>query len=271
MATISLLAKNALSFRSLHFTAILISAIGVFIFIHSAYMRWTNNSALLVSQGFITPSNNINDKYRWKLSPLAHNRIDKPSLANKTADILSHIHLSGIIHSSDKLLSRVILQEGGEQNVYSINDVLKSSRSTRIIDITKNQVFFSSGGKTAQLTLLAELTPSTAQPEMANDRPAPVRATLSDFIEATPVFDKNVLRGLRLLPRNKTELFSQAAIQPGDIAIQLNNISLTQQANITKAQEMLSQLHMAQLTLLRNALPKRINVSVQQFQEGQEK
>lgn len=271
MATISPLVKNALSYRPLHVIIILISMIGTFIFIHSTYMQWTNNKVARVSQNTITPLNSINDKYRWKLSKPAHNRTDKPSLASNAVDKLSNIHLSGIIHSSDKLASRVILQEKGEENVYSINDVLKSSSSTRITDITKNQVFFSSDGKTEQLTLLADLTPSTAPPERANIRPEPELITLSDFIETTPVFDKNVLRGLRLLPRNKTELFSRAIIQPGDIAIQLNNISLTQQANIKKAQEMLSHLQMAQLTLLRNASPKRINVSVQQFQEGNKK
>ena len=146
--------------------------------------------------------------------------------------------------------------------------MLKSSNSTRIIDITKNQVFFSSDGNTAQLTLLTELTPPAATPEKVNEQPAPTDVTLSDFIEAIPVVDKNVLR---LLPRGNTELFSRTAIAPGDIAIQLNNMSLTQQVNIPQAQEALTHLQTAQITLLRNASPKLINVAGQQFQDGQDK
>jgi hypothetical protein len=88
--------------------------------------------------------------------------MDKIALPSESLNILSRIHLSGIIHSSDKLSSRAILQEDGEQNIYSIDDVLKSSPSTRITDITQNQVFFSADGKTGQLTLLAELTPTSA-------------------------------------------------------------------------------------------------------------
>ena len=60
--------------------------------------------------------------------------------------------------------------------------------------------------------------------------------------------------GLRLLPRGNTELFSRTAIAPGDIAIQLNNMSLTQQANLTQAQEALRHLQTAQITLLRNEI-----------------
>ena len=271
MATISPLVKNALSYRTLSLMIILTSAMGIFIFIYSAYIQWGNNKASLINEDIITPLNNFNEKYKWNLSSSANNRIDAPPLVSGNVDTLSNIHLSGIIHSSDKLSSRAILQEGGEQNVYSIDDVLKSSNSTRIIDITKNQVFFSSGGNTAQLTLFTELTPPAATPEKVNEQPAPTDVTLSDFIEAIPVVDKNVLRGLRLLPRGNTELFSRTAIAPGDIAIQLNNMSLTQQANITHAQEALRHLQTAQITLLRNTSPKLINVAVQQFQDGQDK
>ncbi|MEZ6878524.1 type II secretion system protein N [Enterobacter sp. KBR-315C3_2022] len=162
MATFSLLAKNALSYRPLHVMVILISAMGVFIFIHSAYIQWRNNRASLVSQDIPSPLNNINDKYRWNLSTPVHNRMDKIATPSESLNILSRIHLSGIIHSSDKLSSRAILQEDGEQNIYSIDDVLKSSPGTRITDITQNQVFFSADGQTGQLTLLAELTPNSA-------------------------------------------------------------------------------------------------------------
>ncbi|HIE5390155.1 TPA: type II secretion system protein N [Enterobacter cancerogenus] len=197
MATISLLAKNALSYRPLHVMIILICAMGIFINIHSAYIQWGNNRALLVSQDIPPPLHNINEKYRWNLSTSAHNRMDKAALPSESMDILSRIHLSGIIHSSDKLSSRAILQEDGEQNIYSINDLLKSSPSTRITDITRNQVFFSAGGQTGQLTLLAELTLPTAPQDVAHDRLAPARATLSNFIETTSAFDRNELRGLR--------------------------------------------------------------------------
>ncbi|RAY32007.1 hypothetical protein DP177_21765, partial [Enterobacter kobei] len=103
---------------------------GIFIFIYSAYIQWGNNKASLINEDIITPLNNFNEKYKWNLSSSVNNRIDAPPLVSGNVDTLSHIHLSGIIHSSDKLSSRAILQEGGEQNVYYIDDVLKSSNST---------------------------------------------------------------------------------------------------------------------------------------------
>lgn len=72
----------------------------------------------------------------------------------KEAFRLPDIRLRGIIHSSDKLTSRAILQEAGEQNVYSVNETLKSANTVRIKAISQNQVTFSSGGHEQQLTLL---------------------------------------------------------------------------------------------------------------------
>lgn len=115
MATISPLVKNALSYRTLSLMIILTSAMGIFIFIYSAYIQWGNNKASLINEDIITPLNDFNEKYKWNLSSSANNRIAAPPLVSGNVDTLSHIHLSGIIHSSDKLSSRAILQEGGNR------------------------------------------------------------------------------------------------------------------------------------------------------------
>lgn len=119
--------------------------------------------------------------------------------------LLSGVVVSGIIHSSNKSISRAILQENGEQNVYAINDYLKSSSKIRVTGITKNQIMFSSGEQTLQLTLLAELAqPSRPQGAVASQQEQQA-VTLADYIDASPVVDKNTLRGLRLLPRKQVQ------------------------------------------------------------------
>ena len=97
MATISPLVKNALSYRTLSLMIILTSAMGIFIFIYSAYIQWGNNKASLINEDIITPLNNFNEKYKWNLSSSVNNRIDAPPLVSGNVDTLSHIHLSGII------------------------------------------------------------------------------------------------------------------------------------------------------------------------------
>lgn len=209
--------------------------------------------------------NKTSKKYKWNLSSSATENPAMTTLTIKETDTLSGIQLSGIIYSTNKLHSRTILQEGGEQTAYAIGDRLNSSKITRVSDITTNQVFFSTEGHTQHLNLLEELPASSAGVDKAASRS---QAILSDFIAASPVFTKTTLQGLRLLPRDNAALFSHAGLEPGDIAIMLNNLSLKQPVNIKKAQASLETLQRVQFTLLRNASPQRITVSVEQFQEG---
>jgi len=235
---------------------------------HAGYIRYSENYLSLQNKPGINPTNSPQIKHKWNLSSSMPQHTDMAPAGKVTR--LPDILLSGIIHSSDKLTSRAIVLEGGEQNVYSINDVLKSASTVRIINITKNQVFFSSDGHIHQLKLLSNLTLSSASPKQRAAHETLSNIVLSDYIDARPVEDKDVLRGLRLLPRENAASFFRASLEPGDIAIQLNNISLTQRENIAKAQEVFNHLQRAQLTVVRKSLPQVINVSVQKFQEGKD-
>lgn len=238
--------------------------------IRTEYIRYSGNALFLTNPNGIDPANKSHEKYKWNLSSSMPHHAGVASAEKEEMTRLPNILLSGIIHSSDKLTSRAIVLEGGEQNVYSINDVLKSSSKIRITNITKNQVFLSLDGHTQQLTLLSDLTLSSASAEHGTANEALSNIVLSSYIEASPVNDKNGLRGLRLLPRENAASFFRASLEPGDIAIQLNNISLTQRENIAKAQQALNHLQRAQFTVVRKASPQIINVTVQQFQEGKE-
>jgi general secretion pathway protein C len=266
MNTVPLTLKSPLLYNAFYLLITLASVICILITIHSGYALWVENSALREHTDIISKVNKTSGIYKWNLSSVATETSEMTTLTPKE-DVLSGVHLYGIIHSTDRLVSRAILDEDGQQSSYAINDRLKSSSNVRVANITKNKVIFSSEGHTQQLTLLDDLIASSVS---ANQETHQATAALSDFIETNPVFDKNALRGLRLLPRNKATLFSRASLEPGDVAIKINNVSLTQQANIEKAQEMLKHLQMAQLTLLRNASPRVINVSVHQFQDGKE-
>lgn len=272
MKTIRHVLKSTLFYHSAYLIVIFASVICIFACIHKGYEQWSENKTLRTASSQIHQENTSNRKYKWYLSsePLdAEMNASPPQQSHAQEALLSGVVVSGIIHSSNKSISRVILQENGEQNVYAINDYLKSSNKIRVTDITKNQIMFSSGEQTLQLTLLAELA-QPSRPQAVASQKEQQAAMLADFIDASPVVDKNTLRGLRLLPRKQVKFFTHSSLEPGDIAIQLNNIKLTQQANLGKAQNALKHLKMAQFTVLRNASPRLINVSVQQFQDGKE-
>lgn len=265
MITVPLTLKSALFSRTLYALIILTSFISIFVSINSGYIELSKYSSPGKIHADIFKINNTSKKYKWNLSSTAAENPAMTTLTTTETDTLSGIQLRGIIYSTNKLRSRTILLEGGEQAVYAIGDLLNSSKTTRVSDITTNQVFFSTEGHTRHLNLLEELTAPSASVDMAASQPQPV---LSDFIAASPVFTKTALQGLRLLPRNHATLLSHAGLEPGDIAIMLNNLSLKQPDNIKKAQASLETLQRVQFTLLRNASPQRITVSVQQFREG---
>ncbi|WP_148677774.1 type II secretion system protein GspC [Klebsiella sp. RIT-PI-d] len=244
---------------------ILTSIIISFVCIHSGYNKWKVGASLQKKDNYIHRIDNLDTKNKWHLSTTPLTQPGMPVSSAEKVDILPTITVSGIINSSDKLTSRAILLEGEDQNVYAINDVLKSAANTRITDITKNEVTLKSGAQTHRLSLLAELPSGAAAPEDAHHT-----AVLSDFIETKPVRGNNVLHGLRIFPRQQAERFTGSSLEPGDMAIRLNNISLTQQDNIIKAQEALRHLQIAQFTVLRNSSPRLINISVQQFQGKKE-
>lgn len=249
---------------------ILICIITMLTCINTGYLLWSENHSTPQKIKDINLANTPTDKYKWKLSSTASDTIKMEQTTRKEAFRLPDIRLRGIIHSSDKLTSRAILQEAGEQNVYSVNETLKSANTVRIKAISQNQVTFSSGGHEQQLTLLSELSLSDAPTEPISDYEAQTDIALSEYIQASPVEDNYALRGLRLLPRKNAASFAHASLEPGDIAVQLNKISLTKRENIAKAQDALNHLQRVQFTLIRKSLPLVINVSVQQFQEGKE-
>lgn len=259
--------KSSLLYNAFYLTVILTSIICILTTIRGGYILWVENDVSREHPEIIDKVNKTSRMYKWNLSSVAMEPAERTTSTPQKEDVITGIHLYGIIHSTNKLISRAILSEDGLQSSYAINDRLKSFNNVRVTDITKNKVVFSSGGHTQQLTLLDDLMPSSVSEDREKYQ---ATAALSDFIDTHPVVEQGSVRGLRLLPRSKSTLFSRASLEPGDIVIKLNNVYLTQQADIEKAQEMLKHLQMAQFTLLRNASPHVMNVSVNQFQDGKE-
>ncbi|MCM7590998.1 hypothetical protein M8S10_19540 [Enterobacter chuandaensis] len=143
--------------KFVQYTFILLIFISIMITLNSiycSYNKWHNNRQLAQQSLMATPSLHIPSVQGWHLT--ARPAVSSQPAATKShSDVfLSGIILSGIIFSSENDASRAILKEGSQQNIYALNQSLRSAPSVHIVAITKNQVSFSRAGKINQLSLL---------------------------------------------------------------------------------------------------------------------
>ncbi|HHU7287596.1 TPA: type II secretion system protein GspC, partial [Escherichia coli] len=148
------------------------------------------------------------------------------------------------------------INEGNEQKRYSLNEALESAPGTFIRKINKTSVVFETHGHYEKVTLHPGLPDIIKQPDSENQN------VLADYIIATPIRDGEQIYGLRLNPRKGLNAFTTSLLQPGDIALRINNLSLTHPDEVSQALSLLLTQQSAQFTIRRNGVPRLINVSV---------
>ncbi|QBY30762.1 type II secretion system protein GspC [Citrobacter rodentium] len=240
------------------FAAICICLISIYVTV----IQWRDNKQTLT-----TPVAAVRlsqpQPLRLSATPLSDKAAPPRQVKAQARNALDGITLSGIIVSSDPAASRAILNEGGEQNIYALHQPLKTAADTQITAISRNQIVLSQRGDELSLTLLAELDAAAVSAGTETHS----QLALADYIEASLIRDSEAVRGLRLLPRNQTLAFGETGLLPGDLAVRLDNLSLTQPDSVSQAMEMLNTRKRAQFTIIRNSQPRLINVSVSQFDE----
>ncbi|HGX6290796.1 TPA: type II secretion system protein GspC, partial [Shigella dysenteriae] len=152
--------------------------------------------------------------------------------------------------------SFVLINEGSEQKRYSLNEALESAPGTFIRKINKTSVVFETHGHYEKVTLHPGLPDIIKQPDSESQN------VLADYIIATPIRDGEQIYGLRLTPRKGLNAFTTSLLQPGDIALRSNNLSLTHPDEVSQALSLLLTQQSAQFTIRRNGVPRLINVSV---------
>lgn len=166
--------------------------------------------------------------------------------------------LSGIVVSSRSNTSFILVNEGGKQNKYRLNEPLESNAQIFVRNINKTSVVFENNGRFEKMSLLPAL--ATSGPEVQNS--TDVQQVLADFIIATPIREGESIHGLRLYPKAESNMFTNTLLQPGDVAIRLNNLSLTTQDGISQALSTLLTQQSVQFTVRRSGVPRLINISV---------
>lgn len=195
-----------------------------------------------------------------KLSPVNESYTD-----DTTANTLNVI-INGIVVTSRAEDTYVLVSEGKNQKRYQINEALGSNPAIIIRKINRTSVIFENHGRMEKVML----TPGKAS---GNENPfsSDTSAVLADALIATPIREGEKIHGLRLQPKTGYAGFRNTLLQPGDVAIRLNNISLTGPDEIAEALSSLLTLQSVQFTVRRNGVPRLINVSVKDIMGKNEK
>lgn len=167
--------------------------------------------------------------------------------------------LNGIVITAHHDTSFVLINEATGQKKYRLNDALASHPDIFIRKINKTNIVVERGGHFERINLL----PPSAN--VGTQRNENEQYNLADFIIATPIRDGETLHGLRLQPRTGLNGFSATRLEPGDVAIRLNNLSLTNENSVAQALSTLLSQQSVQLTVRRAGVPHLINISVNEF------
>lgn len=191
----------------------------------------------------------------WRNENHAGVKDANPVAVNQETPKLS-IALNGIVLTSNDETSFVLINEGSEQKRYSLNEALESAPGTFIRKINKTSVVFETHGHYEKVTLPSGyLTSSSSLIQ---------KVKMYSLIILSPrlYVMENRYTGFDWNPRKGLNAFTTSLLQPGDIALRINNLSLTHPDEVSQALSLLLTQQSAQFTIRRNGVPRLINVSV---------
>lgn len=191
-----------------------------------------------------------------------------------------NITLVGVTAASTPSRSAAIIQQGGNQNTYIIDETIASSRAI-VREIYSDRIILENNGRLETLMLdgragsdgglsLTSSAPARPVPpaNTATSRELPQSigevnyTNINDLINITPVQREGELVGYRLSPKASPELFRAAGFQDGDIAVSLNGYDLTNAAEALALMNELELLSSATVVVLRNGDLVELELSI---------
>ena len=130
-----------------------------------------------------------------------------------------HLDITGLIYSDDHKRGLVIIKTGKDEDNYREGDLIRGTRA-RIQKIEKNHIVVDNSGR-------LEKAPFDPDPALSKEFS---NVTLPEVMSLSPVYEKEELRGYRLNPGTKPQLFSKLGFRPNDLAVEIDGISLRDKA-----------------------------------------
>ena len=192
--------------------------------------------------------------------------------------------LRGVFSSDDKDNARAIIADPkGKEDQYSVgvklpgNAELSEVHADRVIlkrsgryETLKMLQDGKSGGMIARKPAVAQRTAPGPRASSPEERLRTVRENLRKrprdlykLVKATPKNGADgKIMGYELGPGRDPELFAQVGLQPGDVAIQINDIRLDNPANSARALKSAQSGETVSVTVLRNGQEQVLSLSV---------
>jgi general secretion pathway protein C len=196
--------------------------------------------------------------------------------------------LRGVFSSDDKINARAIIADpNGKEDQYAVGDKLPGN--AELSEVHPNKVILKRGGRYETLRMPRDnkstgvVTRKSTQPQRTvRQRTAPQRSSMSprerlknaredlrnrprnvqNLVKVTPKRnEQGQINGYELGPGSDPELFEQVGLQQGDVAIQINGITLDNPAESARALKILQTGDEVSLTVLRNGQETVLNLS----------
>lgn len=174
-----------------------------------------------------------------------------------------NIRLVGVTASNNPNLSAAIIQQGASQAVYIAGDTIASSRAV-VDEILSDRVLLNNNnrletlwlegrdGSESGLNVQTEAARPATPARQQSAAPATARQQeLLQHISITPEQGDNGITGFRLSPRGDGQLFREAGLQDGDVAVAINGFDLTNPADAMVVMEEIQTMTDAQIRVRR--------------------
>ena len=189
-----------------------------------------------------------------------------------------NITLVGVTAATDPNRSAAIIQQGGNQNVYIIDETIAGSRAI-VREIYADRIILENAGRRETLMLegadgntgsLSLVTSAPRRPAPnaqvappANTAAVPASyANIAELLRITPETREGQLVGYRLAPNRDPQIFTNAGFVNGDIAISMNGYDLTNAAEALALLNELEMLSSATVVVLRNGELVELDISI---------
>ncbi len=184
------------------------------------------------------------------------------------------LKLAGLLAHPNPERALAIIESRGKQSSYRLGDTIESHRA-EIIAIKPDRVIVTVNGKEQALMLYPDQKTSTVfQPQtvaVKSETSSELKSlvekarqsgNIADLISISPVRKEGELVGYRLNPSRYPELFKQAGLQRGDVAVSANGKDLTDPLESLELLNNLATLQRVDLTVEREGMLYQVELSL---------
>ncbi|MCV2885799.1 type II secretion system protein GspC [Aestuariibacter sp. AA17] len=214
---------------------------------------------------------------------------DVPVNVDNAPKTTLNLTLSGVVASSNADVAAAIIESRGKQNTYGINDKIDGTNAF-LTAVYEDRVIIRNGSRNE--TLMMEGVDGKTPTMVSNNRSTPTRSntpsrprqvssqaqsarqalqkrpmSFTDYIAISPHRVDNVLRGYRVRPGRKPELFQAAGFVAGDVVTEINGLNLADPQQSIEAMKQLRSAETLQMTVDRGGETLSLNIDFSATEE----